>query len=320
VSHKVFIDGQAGTTGLEIRDRLALREDLEVLEIDAAERKSAATRAELINAADAVILCLPDEAARESVSLVSNPTVKVLDASTAHRIDPDWVYGLPELAPGQREAIAAAARVTNPGCYPTGFLLLVRPLVDAGIVPASLPVSAHAISGYSGGGRQMIERYETRTEETPSNLWHARPYALDLEHKHVPEMRKFAGLEKLPVFMPIVGHYYRGMLVHVPLFASELSRSTTPATLTHILMERYADEPLVRVVNDPGTLLENGQLSPLGMNHTSAIELMVFGNAERMLLTARLDNLGKGAAGAAVQNLNLMLGIDEFHGLRTAGE
>lgn len=317
---RVFIDGQAGTTGLEIHERLAMREDLELLQIEASQRKSANARRELINAADVAILCLPDEAARESAALVSNPKVKLLDASTAHRVDAAWAYGLPELAPGQREAIAASMRVTNPGCYAQAFVLLVRPLVDAGLLPRSQPLSVHAISGYSGGGRQMIERYEAHAAQEPERLWHARPYALDLTHKHLPEMRRYAGLDITPLFAPTVGHYYRGMLVHVPVFSRQLSEAADPSTLTHLLAERYAGERLISVVTEPESLLEHGQLSPEGMNHTDRIELMVFGGAERMLLTARLDNLGKGAAGAAVQNLNLMLGIDEFRGLLTAGE
>ena len=320
MSHKVFIDGQAGTTGLEIHRRLAVREDLEMLEIDASERKSSAARREHINAADVVILCLPDDAARESVALVSNPNVKVLDASTAHRVHGDWVYGLPELGPGQREAITQASRVSNPGCYPQGFILLVRPLIDAGLLPAAQHLSVHAISGYSGGGRQMIERYEARTQEQPTQMWHARSYSLDLSHKHVPEMREYAGIDHAPIFSPIVAHYYRGMVVHVPIFAGQLRATTTPATLTQTLTERYSNEALVHVVAEPEALLENGQLSPEGMNYTNGIELMVFGNEERMLLTARADNLGKGASGAAVQNLNLMLGVDELRGLLPAGE
>lgn len=320
MTHRVFIDGQAGTTGLEIHSHLALRDDLELLQIDAAERKSTAARRELINAADLVILCLPDDAARESAGLVSNPQVKVLDASTAHRVDRQWVYGLPELGSGQRKAIASSTRVTNPGCYAQGFVLLVRPLVDAGLLPRNQPLSAHAISGYSGGGREMIERYERRAAEHPGELWHVRPYALDLSHKHLPEMREHAGLDNTPIFAPAVGHYYRGMLVQVPIFAAQLTRPTDRATLTKLLAERYADETLIDVVADPEALLEQGQLCAQDMNHTNAVELMVFGSGERMLLSARLDNLGKGAAGAAVQNLNLMLGVEEFRGLLAPGE
>ncbi|MCZ6869559.1 MAG: N-acetyl-gamma-glutamyl-phosphate reductase [Gammaproteobacteria bacterium] len=320
MSHKVFIDGQAGTTGLEIHRRLAMRDDLEMLHIDSAQRKSSTARRALINAADVVILCLPDDAARESVALVSDPDVKVLDASTAHRVHDDWVYGLPELAPGQREAIAAASRVSNPGCYAQGFILLVRPLIGAGLLSPAQPLSMHAISGYSGGGRQMIERYEARAQEQPTELWHARSYALDLSHKHLSEMREYARIDHTPIFSPTVGHYYRGMVVHVPIFASQLSAPATPASLTQVLAEHYSKEALVNVVAEPEALLEHGQLPPEGMNYTNGIELMVFGNEERMLLTARADNLGKGASGAAVQNLNLMLGIEELRGLLTAGE
>jgi N-acetyl-gamma-glutamyl-phosphate reductase len=312
VTHRIFIDGQAGTTGLEIHARLRDRPDVQLLEIDPHRRKDPAARKELLNDADAVVLCLPDGAAREAVALVETPDVRILDASTAHRTDPEWVYGLPELCPGQREAVASARRVSNPGCYPTGFLLLVRPLVDAGLLHADAPFTIHALSGYTGGGRPLVERYEA-AEAAPA----PRSYGLALEHKHLPEMRHFAGLHLPPLFTPMVGPFARGMLVQVPLTASQRTAPTTPAALAAALAERYVDEPCVHV-HPPGAddaLVDGGFLDPEARNGTNDVDLMVFGHADAQLLVARLDNLGKGAGGAAVQNLNLMLGCDEFAGL-----
>ncbi len=240
----------------------------------------------------------------------------MLDASTAHRIEPGWTYGLPELGPGQREAIRHARRVANPGCYSTGFIVAVRPLVDAGWLPPGQPVSVHAVSGYSGGGRALIDRYTAQAVEGVDHLWHARPYALGLDHKHLPEMRRYAALERAPLFTPMVDHYYKGMLVEVPLFADALTRPADPARLTELLAERYAEEACINVIRPDGrAALDGGFLDPHACNGTNRIDLMVFGDDERMLLVARLDNLGKGASGAAVQNLNLMLGLDELAGL-----
>ena len=311
MKHRIFIDGQAGTTGLEIHARLSERPDLQLLEIDPRRRKDPAARRELLNAADAVVLCLPDGAAREAVALVETPGVRILDASTAHRTDPAWVYGLPELAPGQRAAIAGAERVANPGCYPTGFLLLVRPLVDAGLLRADAPFTVHALSGYSGGGRPLVDRYEAGPMPAP------RSYGLGLEHKHLPEMRHFAGLATAPLFTPMVGPFARGMLVQVPLTATHCCGPTTPDELVEALARRYADEPCVRVheAGAEAALVDGGFLDPEACNGTNTVDLMVFGHGNAQLLVARLDNLGKGAGGAAVQNLNLMLGCDEFAGL-----
>ena len=294
----------------QITERLSARDDLCLLTIDAAQRKNPDRKRALFEAADIVVLCLPDDAAREAAALTSN--TRIIDASTAHRVDRQWVYGLPELAPGQREAIASAGRVSNPGCYPTGFLLAVRPLVDAGLLPATALVRIHATSGYSGGGKSMIERYENHDEPG----WRSRPYALGLNHKHVPEMRYFSGLEQAPLFAPSVGHYYKGMLVQVPLFGRELAGEYRPADLVDVLQQRYADEPFVEVREaQDDSMLDLGLLSPTACNGTNRVELMVFGHADQMLLVARLDNLGKGAAGAAVQNLNIMLGCDEQESL-----
>jgi N-acetyl-gamma-glutamyl-phosphate reductase len=312
---RVFIDGQAGTTGLEIASRLRPRRDIELLEIDDRERKDAARRRDLLNAADLVVLCLPDDAARDAVALIENPRVKILDASTAHRVAPDWTYGLPELCATQRDAIRTARRVSNPGCYPTGFLLSVRPLVDAGVLAPDQPVRVHAISGYSGGGRAMIERYQAQA--AGEDLHAPRAYGLSLAHKHVPEMQRYAGLERPPLFTPIVADYYKGMLAHVALFRSELRGVETTAALHGLFAARYADEPCIQVSppNAPGAL-DGGFLAPTDANDTNRVDLMVFANDEQALLVTRYDNLGKGASGAAVQNLNLMLGLDELEGLR----
>ena len=312
----VFIDGQAGTTGLRIRERLAPREDLTLLEIPAASRKDPEARRRYLNEADVVVLCLPDDAAREAVGLVSNERVRVLDASTAHRVADGWVYGLPELDRRQRAKIREAARVSNPGCYPTGFVLLVRPLVDAGIIPPDAPLSCHAVSGYTGGGRRLVERYEARGAGRPGSPWPVRPYALSLGHKHLPEMAAYCGTGRAPVFSPMVGDFARGMLTMVPLHAATPGEGATAGAAHACLAARYRDEPCVRVF-PPGAedALDDGFLDPLPANGTDRIDLFVFGDDSRVLLVARLDNLGKGAAGAAVQNLNLMIGAGELSGL-----
>lgn len=312
----VFIDGQEGTTGLQIHARLAGRADIELLQIDASARKDPAAKRALMAEADVVVLCLPDAAAIESASLVTNPRTKVLDASTAHRVADGWVYGLPELTREQRDAIRAAPRVSNPGCYPTGFLLAIRPLLDAALLPRDYPLAVHALSGFSGGGKKLIQAFEEHEHVGASPDWTARPYAFSLSHKHVPEMQKFAGLARPPAFCPIVGNYYQGMIVSTPLHARLLSRSVTPADVHALLSERYASERYVKVMPLGGEgSLENGYLSPVGCNGTNRVELFISGNPDQVLVTARLDNLGKGASSAAVQNLNLMLGLDEHTGV-----
>ena len=312
----VFIDGQAGTTGLQIRERLAAREDVNLIEIPGPSRKDPEVRRRYLNEADVVILCLPDDAAREAIGLISSNHVRVLDASTAHRVADGWVYGLPEVDAGQRERIRGAARVSNPGCYPTGFVLLVRPLVDAGIVPGDARLSCHAVSGYSGGGRRLIERYEARSAECPEALWNVRPYGLDLDHKHLPEMARYSGTDRAPVFSPMVGHFAQGMLTMVPLHTDTLGEGSTAGTVHACLEARYRDEPCVEV-RPPGDddALDAGFLDPLAANGTNRIDLFVYGNDDQVLLVARLDNLGKGASGAAVQNLNIMTGAEELSGL-----
>ncbi|MDH3644391.1 MAG: N-acetyl-gamma-glutamyl-phosphate reductase, partial [Gammaproteobacteria bacterium] len=265
---------------------------------------------------DVAILCLPDPAAIEAVAL-ANGQCRIIDASTAHRVDDDWCYGLPELSEAQRRRISDAPLVSNPGCYPQGFILMVRPLIDAGLLTPAQPLSVHAISGYSGGGRALIEtRQAFGASEVEAR--NTEPYALGLEHKHVPEMHKFSGCDNSPLFTPAVGHYYQGMLVQVPLFASQLENGAGIAELYNVLATRYADEPFVCVL-EPGaqTELEGGFLKPTACNGTNRIDIMLFGHAEQILLVARYDNLGKGAAGAAVQNLNLMFGLEETTGLTT---
>jgi N-acetyl-gamma-glutamyl-phosphate reductase len=308
----VFVDGQEGTTGLRIHEVLAGRRDVELLKIDADKRKDAAERARLLNAADVAFLCLPDAAAREAVALVTNPRTCLIDASTAHRTVPGWVFGMPELCAGQREALRAAKRIANPGCHASAFILLLRPLVDAGLVPAATALSATSITGYSGGGKKMIEQYQAQPLEPA--LTSPRPYALSLQHKHLPEMLAHTGLTAAPVFMPVVAGYYKGLAVTVPVHAAALG--TTPEALHAALTARYAGERFVRVMplRDAATL-EAGFLDVQACNDTNRVDLFVFANATQALLVARLDNLGKGASGAAVQAMNVHLGLDEGLGL-----
>ena len=310
MTHTIFIDGEAGTTGLEIRERLEGRSDLELILLGD-RRRDVEARLEALNSADAVILCLPDDAAREAVAMVENPAVRVIDASTAFRVDADWVYGFAEMAPGQREKIAAATRVSNPGCYPTGFIGLVRPLVSAGIIPAGWPVTVNAVSGYSGGGKAMIAEFEAGEGAPPY-----RAYGLTLKHKHVPEMTRHTGLERPVLFAPAVGAYRQGMLVEVPLHLSALPGSPSIEVVHGALVEAYAGARFVEVAPLEETEAMTG-LSPEGLNGTNQMRLHVFGDrgGEQVRLVALLDNLGKGASGAAVQNLNLMLGLDEGAGL-----
>jgi N-acetyl-gamma-glutamyl-phosphate reductase len=312
--YTVFVDGQEGTTGLRIHEVLAARPEIEVLRIDAERRKDPAERARLLNAADVAFLCLPDAAAREAAALVSNPATCLIDASTAHRTAPGWVYGLPELTPGQRAALRASKRIANPGCHATAFILLLRPLVDAGLVPAGLPISATSITGYSGGGKKMIEQYQAQPLEQA--LTSPRPYALGLAHKHLPEMQAHTGLATAPLFLPVVGNFYKGLAVSVPLHRSQLAAGATAEALHAALAARYAGERFVQVhpLRDPA-VLEGGFFDVQGANDCNHADLFVFGNDEQVLLLAREDNLGKGASGAAVQCMNVHLGLDEGAGL-----
>ena len=309
----VFVDGQEGTTGLRIHEYLASRSDLEVLSIAPDRRKDPAERARLLNAADVAFLCLPDAAAREAAAMVTNPRTCLIDASTAHRTHADWVFGLPELAAGQRQRIRASKRIANPGCHASAFILLLRPLVDAGLVPATLPVSATSITGYSGGGKKMIEQYQTSGEQS---LTSPRPYGLSLSHKHVPEMMAHTGLSATPLFMPIVSNFYKGLAVTVPLHRSQLPAGVSAEALHAAYAQRYEGERFIRVMplRDPATL-EGGFFDVQGCNDTNRVDVFVFGSETQVLLMARLDNLGKGASGAAVQAMNVHLGLDEGLGL-----
>lgn len=309
----IFIDGEAGTTGLQIRHRLEARGDLALLSIPAEHRKDAEMRRRYLNEADVAILCLPDEAAIEAVSLIENPKTRVIDASTAFRVAEDWTYGFAEMTPDHAAAIAGSQRVANPGCYPQGFIATVRPLVEAGLIPADYPVTLNAVSGYSGGGRKMIEDYEAAEDPAPY-----MPYALTLKHKHLPEMRVYSGLVHDPLFQPAVGAYAQGMLTFVPLQLHALPGQPKAKMLHDVLADRYDGRTFVSVA--PFEAVDRlPSLDPRIFNDTNRMRLHVFGNDARgqALLVAVYDNLGKGASGAAVQNLNLMLGRDETTGLVT---
>lgn len=301
----VFIDGDQGTTGLQVRQWLAGRTDLRLLQLPADHRKSAAHRAEALNDCDVALLCLPDDAAREAVALVRRPGVRVIDASSAHRTAPGWVYGLPELDAAQPARIAAAGRISNPGCYPTGAVALLRPLVDAGLVPADHPLAIHAVSGYSGRGKAGLDDHEG---EAAANALPLQVYGLGLRHKHVPEIRHHAGLAHAPAFVPAYGHYRQGIVLTIALHARLLPAHATPARLHAALRARYAGQRFVEV----DALVEDAdarRLDPRALNGSNRLRLSVFANerAGQVLLAAVFDNLGKGAAGAAVQNLDLLL-------------
>ena len=315
MNSQIFIDGAVGTTGLEIRERLGSRPELSLMVLPEAQRKDPAARKRALNAADVVILCLPDEAAKEAVTLIDNPATRVIDASSAHRVAEGWTYGFAELEPDGYARIAAARRVSNPGCWPTGFLAIMRPLVRAGLVPADFPASVTGVSGYSGGGKAMIAEFEDQASadytETVSRI-----YGLNLGHKHLPEMRAHAGLAHPPLFQPSVGRFYRGMLVDVPLQLWALPGKPSPRDIHAALVKAYPDRPLVKVAS----LEDAAAVKTLDaeiLAGSNGLTLYVFGNEKthQARVVAAFDNLGKGASGAAVQNLNIMLGLPETTGL-----
>jgi len=315
MTKKVFIDGEAGTTGLQIRDRLINRDDVSLIQLADEVRKDVGARADALAAADVAILCLPDAAAREAARMATDTGTRLIDASTAHRTDPAWVYGFAEMTVGQREKIKDAARVSNPGCYACSAVALIRPLTEAGILPADQPLTLNAISGYSGGGRQMIEDYEDAG--SASHVESAfRVYGLALEHKHVPEIQAHANLSVRPLFVPSVGNFRQGMIVQVPLHLAALPGNAAPADLHAALKTHYAGERFVTVADYAEGAAASG-LDAEALNGTNELHLHVFGNADEghAALAAVSDNLGKGASGQAVQNLNLMLGVDEGEGI-----
>ena len=307
---KVFIDGKEGTTGLQIFDRFEGRDDLELLTISEDKRKDTAERKRLINESDITFLCLPDAAAIEAVKLCENPNTRFIDASTAHRTNPAWDYGFPELSSKHRENIKNSKRVANPGCYASGFISLVYPLVQAGVLPEEYPLTCHAVSGYSGGGKKMIAAIES--DDKTAEMYSPRQYALGQAHKHLPEMQYVCGLKYKPMFNPIVDDYYNGMVVSVPLITRALNKNYTPADIHEILSEHYSGQKYVKVMELGGKdTLPDGFLAANTLAGTNDMQLFVFGNDEQILLCSRFDNLGKGASGAAVQNMNIMLGLDD---------
>ena len=312
---QVFIDGEHGTTGLQIRTRLEGRSDVQLLSLAQEDRRNVDMRREMLNDADLVILCLPDDAARDSVAMIKNPKVKVIDASTAHRVADGWIYGMPEYDGEQRGKIAEATRVSNPGCYAIAAIGLMHPLVERGILPADFPTTINAISGYSGGGKSMIAEFENPNEETYTEV-PFRVYGMKLEHKHVPEIEKWSGLLQRPLFVPSVGRYYKGMIVQVPLQLRALPGQPSPAAIQEVIADHYEGCRFVTVARLQETDAI-GLLMPEDLNDTNELRLHVFGNEARgqAVLMGLLDNLGKGASGQAVQNLNIMLGLSEAAGL-----
>ena len=311
---KSYIDGQAGTTGLKIRERFAGRDDIEILMIDEAKRKDPEERKKMINSSDFTFLCLPDAASIEAVSMIENPNVRIIDASTAHRTNPEWAYGFPELSENHRKKIIDSKRVAVPGCYASGFISLVYPMVSSGIMPADYPVTSFAVSGYSGGGNKMIAQYES--DEKPETFNSPRFYGLAQTHKHLPEMQKITGLAEKPIFTPIVDDYYSGMVVCVPFRTRLADKKVTVSDVYEMFAKHYDGQNFVKVM--PWKDIEEQKkvlLSSNDLSGTNKMEIHIFGDDERIMLCSRLDNLGKGASGAAVQCLNIMMGIDETTGL-----
>ncbi|MGB0575335.1 MAG: N-acetyl-gamma-glutamyl-phosphate reductase [Alphaproteobacteria bacterium] len=316
MSYKVFIDGEEGTTGLQIRERLESRSELSLIHLADNERKDPEARRTALVAADVAILCLPDDAAREAVTLVTSDDTRLIDASTAHRTADGWTYGFPEMAPDQRNQIANASRVTNPGCYPTGAIALLVPLIKGKLLPADYPVTINAVSGYSGGGKPLIARMENgQSENAISSEYFA--YGLGLEHKHVPEIQQHSGLQNRPLFVPSVGKFRQGMIVQIPLQLWSLPEKPSVDAIYTSLREYFADQSFVSVADDIEAEAHLALLDPEDLNDSNRLKLFVFGNEAhgQVVLAAQLDNLGKGAAGQAVQNLNIMLGLPEDSGL-----
>jgi N-acetyl-gamma-glutamyl-phosphate reductase len=314
---RIFIDGQHGTTGLKIHERLKDRPDIELLELPMAERKDLAKRVAIAKSADIAVLCLPDAAVKELMAALGDAEVCVIDASTAHRVADGWVYGFPELTRAHRQKLLDSRRISNPGCYPTGAIAILRPLVDAGIVRADCSPAVFGVSGYTGGGKELIEVHEKQPGVEPFGL-----YGVELAHKHVPEMKKYSGLSHSPLFVPSVGHYAQGMLIMVPITRDIVAKKVTAADVQHVLAERYAGEKFVpvRPLADRGWLERDRFLRADRLIDTNSMELAVYGNdaEENILAVASLDNLGKGASGAAVQVINLKTGVDEATGLAVA--
>lgn len=310
---KVYVDGQHGTTGLLVNERLKNHPQVEILDIPFEERHNKELRIQLLNEADIVFLCLPDDAAKESVTLITNPKTKIIDASTAHRVDENWTYGLPELNADQREALKGARYVTNPGCHSTAAIVALYPLIQEGVLAHEAQVTLLSITGYSGGGKQMIETYVT-TEEIAYKA--PRQYAFNMNHKHIPEVMKYADLLTQPLFMPVVANYERGLAVTIPLAKNQLHTKITPKELVQLYKSYYGNEQFITVheVNDATGLVDGG-FNVQGCNNTNMLDLFIYGNDEQFHIISRLDNLGKGASGAAIQNMNIMLGIDEKTGL-----
>ena len=310
---KVFIDGSEGTTGLRIYERFEKRDDIEIIKIDPELRKDPAERARLINSSDITFLCLPDAASKESVSLVSNPDVRIIDASTAHRTETGWAYGYPELSDEHREAIKTGKMIAVPGCYATGFITIAYPLVKGGIVPKDYPVSAFAVSGYSGAGKKTIAVYEDKDRDVEFDS--PREYALSQQHKHLKEMQKISGLERTPLFSPIIADYYSGMFVSLPFYADMLNGKQTPLSVHEYMSEYFKGQRFIKVMPFGSEADTNGFIGANNLSGWDGLQLFVTGNEERILLTTRFDNLGKGASGAAIQCMNVMLGCDEAKGL-----
>ena len=304
---EIFIDGEAGTTGLLIRQLLAERSDLSFISLNDSERKDTTVRKDALNSCNLAVLCLPDEAARESITLIENPDVKVIDTSTAHRVSPEWVYGFPEMTKGQAELIKKAKRVANPGCYPTGAISLVRPLIENSIIPSSYPLTINAVSGYSGGGKSLIKRFETKENEAPPIYF----YGTNLSHKHLPEMQQYIGLDNPPLFIPSVGKYMHGMIVQVPIYLTESLYTANTLQKIHDALSQHYDSSNFVTVNPLDTARTPVEISPEKLNHSNMLEINVFSNKEetQCLLTATFDNLGKGASRAAIQSMELMLDL-----------